>query len=166
MADFWNLIVQSNTFNFAILAIIIAIVCAKINMPKVIEDIRNEIASAIEKAIEKKKEAEKELKKTIKIVKNTDLEIQEKIANANQNAKLLSDEINKNSKITVQQIKDSVERIIKAEEKKLGAKLTNETIKNSIELAKENILQKLNEDINLHNSFIEKSIEELDKIKL
>ena len=118
MADFWNLIVQSNTFNFAILAIIIAIVCAKINMPKVIEDIRNEIASAIEKAIEEKKGAEKELKKTIKIVKNTDLEIQEKIANANQNAKLLSDEINKNSKITVQQIKDSVERIIKAEEKK------------------------------------------------
>ena len=60
MVDFWNLIVQSNTFNFAILAIIIAIVCVKIDLPNVIEKIREEVSLAIENANSEKQSAEKE----------------------------------------------------------------------------------------------------------
>ena len=42
MAEFWNLLVQSNTFNFAILVIIIAVVFAKIDLPGIIEKIKKD----------------------------------------------------------------------------------------------------------------------------
>ena len=80
MTDFWSLIVQSNTFNFAILAIIIAVVCVKIDLPNVIEKIKEDIALAIENANYEKQSAEKELRKAKKLVKNTDQEIDASIA--------------------------------------------------------------------------------------
>lgn len=166
MTDFWNLIVQSNTFNFAILAIIIAIVCIKIDLPNIIEKIRDEIALAIENANYEKQTAEKELRKTKKIVKNTDLEVNEKIDHAKKSAKLISDEIKKNTELSIQHIKDNIDRVIQAEEKKITAELTHNTIQSSVELAKKNIVDKLNNNIDLHNKFIEKSIQELDKIEL
>lgn len=166
MTDFWSLIVQSNTFNFAILAIIIAVVCVKIDLPNVIEKIKEDIALAIENANYEKQSAEKELRKAKKLVKNTDQEIDEKINHAKKNAKLLSDEIKKNTELSIQHIKENVDRVIKAEEKKIHAELTYKTIQSSIELAKENIVAKLDGNIELHNEFIEKSIQELDKIEL
>ncbi len=166
MVDFWNLIVQSNTFNFAILAIIIAIVCVKIDLPSVIEKIREEVSLAIENANSEKQSAEKELKKTKKLVKNTDLEVTEKLEHAKKNANLLSSEIKKNTDLAIQQIKENVDRIIQAEEKKINAGITQETIQSSIELAKRNIIDKLVSNPELHNEFIEKSIKELEKIEL
>lgn len=166
MVDFWNLIVQSNTFNFAILAIIIAIVCVKIDLPNVIEKIREEVSLAIENANSEKQSAEKELKRTKKLVKNTDQEVTEKIDHAKKNAKLLSNEIKKSTDLAIHQIKDNVDRVIQAEEKKIKAGITHETIQSSIELAKKNIIDKLESNPMLHNKFIEKSIKELEKIEL
>ena len=166
MTDFWNLIVQSNTFNFAILAIIIAIVCVKIDLLNVIEKIKEDIALAIENANYEKQSTEKELRKTKKLVKNTDQEVDEKISHAKKSAKLLSDEIKKNTELSIQHIKENIYRVIKAEEKKVSAELTYKTIESSIELAKKNIIEMLNNNIELHNKFIEKSIQELDKIEL
>lgn len=164
MAEFWNLIVQSNTFNFAILVIIIAVVFVKIDLPKIIEKIRNDAAFAIENAELEKKNAARELKTAKKNVKNTDSEVEEKLKNAEKSAGLLSDEIKKNTDIQLRQIKNNVLRVVQAEEKKLSTKLTQETISNSVKLAKEKILAKLAEDTHLHKKFIEDSIGELDKL--
>ena len=78
----------------------------------------------------------------------------------------LSNEIKKSTDLAIQQIKDNVDRVIQAEEKKIKAGITHETIQSSIELAKKNIIDKLESNPKLHNEFIEKSIKELEKVEL
>ena len=159
MTNFWNIIVETNTFNFAILAIIIAVVLTKINIPELTEKIRKEIAKQIENAQLDKQNAQKEFKSAKRITKNTDNEVSEKLQGAKNNAKLLSDEIKKNTKEQVQSINANIERVISSEEKKMSAKLKSEAMKNAIELARQDITNKL--DIELHEKLIEQSIKEL-----
>lgn len=159
MTNFWDIIVETNTFNFAILAIIIAVVLTKINIPELTEKIRKEIAKQIENARLEKQNAQNELKSAKRITKNTDNEVSEKLQGAKNNAKLLSDEIKKNTKEQIQNINANIERVISSEEKKMSAKLKSDTMKNAIELARQDITNKL--DIKLHEKLIEQSIKEL-----
>ena len=61
MTNFWNIIVQSNTFNFAILLIMIAIVLVKLDIISIIEKIRQSVISKIENANFAKEDAQKQL---------------------------------------------------------------------------------------------------------
>lgn len=166
MAEFWNLIVQSNTFNFAILVIIIAVVFAKIDLPGIIEKIKNDVARAIENAKQEKENAEKDLKTAQKTAANTDNEVAEQLKTAENNAQNLSQGIMKNTGLQIENIKSNILKVINAEEKSLSAKLTQDTVNNSIELAKQNIINKLNENPDLHNKFIDDSINEIDRVQL
>ena len=166
MADFWNLIVQSNTFNFAILAIIIAVIFVKIDLPNIIEKIRKDVASDIENADLEKHNAQNELKKAKKVAKTTDLEVEAKLKVAKESAALLTNQINQNTDEQVKQIYENIKRVVTTEEKKISAKLSIETIDEAIALAKQNIIDKLKTDSKLHEKFIEDSINELDKVKL
>ena len=149
MAEFWNLIVQSNTFNFAILVIIIAVVFAKIDLPGIIEKIKNDVARAIENAKQEKENAEKDLKTAQKTAANTDNEVAEQLKTAENNAQNLSQGIMKNTELQIENIKSNILKVINAEEKSLSAKLTQNTVNNSIELAKQNIINKPNENPDL-----------------
>lgn len=166
MTEFWNLIVQSNTFNFAILMLIFAIIYVKLDVPNIVESIRKEVANSIETAEEAQKLALKELKSAKKVVKTTDSEIEAHLASVKNNAKTLSQEIIQNATLQAEQIENNIEKAILTEAKKITTKLTQETIIASIELAKNKILNKLNSDVNLHNKLIEDSINELDKVEL
>ena len=166
MAEFWNLIVQSNTFNFAILVIIIAVVFAKIDLLGIIEKIKNDVARAIENAKQEKENAEKDLKTAQKTAANTDNEVAEQLKTAENNAQNLSQGIMKNTELQIENIKSNILKVINAEEKSLSAKLTQDTVNNSIELAKQNIINKLNENPDLHNKFIDDSINEIDRVQL
>ncbi len=166
MAEFWNLIVQSNTFNFAILVIIIAVVFAKIDLPGIIEKIKNDVARAIENAKQEKENAEKDLKTAQKTAANTDNEVAEQLKTAENNAQNLSQGIMKNTELQIENIKSNILKVINAEEKSLSAKLTQDTVNNSIELAKQNIINKLNENPDLHKKFIDDSINEIDRVQL
>ena len=166
MTEFWNLIVESNTFNFAILVIILAIVFTKIDLAGIIEKIKNDISTAIENAQQEKETAAKELQSAQKTAANTDNEIAEQLKNAQENAKNLTRGIIKNTETQVENIKTNVMRSIMAEEKKLSNELTRQTLQSSIEQAKQNIIQKLNENSSLHEKFIEDSINEIDGVEL
>ena len=72
----------------------------------------------------------------------------------------------KNTELQIENIKSNILKVINAEEKSLSAKLTQDTVNNSIELAKQNIINKLNENPDLHNKFIDDSINEIDRVQL
>lgn len=164
MAEFWEIIVKTNTFNFVILVIIFAVVCVKFNIPKVLENIKNDIATAINNAEQKKIVAEKELKKASKLVKNTDNEVQEKLKIAKKNAKTLVNDINKTTTQQIEHIQNNINRVIESEEKKATSELSSNTINSAIELAKNTIIENLKIDKTLHTKLIEKSIKELREI--
>ena len=166
MTDFWNLIVESNTFNFAILVIILAVVFVKIDLPGIIEKIKNDVAKAIENAKKEKENAEIELKSAQKTAANTDNEVAQQLKTAEDNAQNLAQGIMKNTETQMENIKSNILRVITAEEKNLSSKLTQEAVDNSIELAKQNIINKLNENKSLHEKFIDDSINEIGRVQL
>ena len=164
MADFWNIIVQSNTFNFAILVILLAIVFAKIDLPGIIEKIKNEVASSIENAKKERLNAEEELKSAEEKAGKTDSEVKLQLQNAENNAKNLADNILKNTDENIKRIVDNIKKVILAEERNLSTKLTQETLNKAVDLAKQNILSKL--DADMHQKLLDDSINEIDKVNL
>lgn len=164
MADLWNTIVQSNTFNFAILVIIIAAVFIKIDISGIIEKIKNDAAFAIENAKSEKENAQKELITAQKTAANTDNEVKERLENAEINARNLTGQILKTTEEQLKHIEENVQRVLSAEEKNLSLKLTQGAVVDSMGLAKQNIEARLNQE--LHEKFIDASLNELDKVKL
>lgn len=82
LTEFWNLIVQSNTFNFAILLLIFAIVFKKINLTAMIEKMKDSIIVMIENANNERENAKNELETAQKAVENLENEINEQIHRA------------------------------------------------------------------------------------
>ena len=166
MAEFWNLIVESNTFNFAILVVIFAVLFAKINLPEVLSKLKADISNSIENAKKTKDDAIKSLKDAKKAAKNTDSEVQSLLDDANATAKNIADGIINNAKQQSKHITDNIERVVKSEEKKITAEIRTETVKKSINIASDDIINRLKTDESLQNKLIEESIKELDNINL
>ena len=64
----------------------------------------------------------------------------------------------------VKLIEKNIERVIGAEEKTISAKMTEKTLNASVELAKRHIQGLLDGNPDLHNKFIDESIENLGRI--
>lgn len=165
LAEFWNLIVQSNTFNFAILLLIFAIVLKKMNITAMIEKMKDSIIVMIENADKERENAITELETAKKAVENLENEINEQIHRAEIHAKAAAKQILDEASQKVKRIENSVSRAIEAEEKTLSAKLSDKALLAASAVAKEHIIRTLNENPDLHNKYINDSIEELEGIK-
>ena len=162
----WDIIVKSNTFNFAILVIILAIVASKLNLGEKIEHIKNAIIKSIDNAKSEKENAAKFLEKTQKDVANLDNEVQDRLDKADVQAKNTARQILDAAGEKASRYEGGISRAIEAEEKTATASLSKQTAKASIELAKAHIKNILASNPELHTKFINESIDELDRIKL
>lgn len=165
LLKFWDLIVKSNTFNFAILVMIFAIVTSKLNLGEKIENIKNEIVKSIENAKSEKERAAEFLSNTRKDVANVENEVQERLEKAAIHAKNTADTILEEACKKASRFEQGISRTIEAEEKTISAALSKQTARAAIELAKEHIIKTMDENPELHNKFISDSIDELDRIK-
>lgn len=166
MAELWDLIVRSNTFNFIVLLAILAVIWNKLNISEKLEFMRQEIADFIEKSKQEKDNAQKQLKTTKKDVEHLSEEINETLEKAKISAQNVFDEIKQMTKIGIEKIEANVDKIIDNETRKINSKLTIETSQKAIDLAKEKLQKMFDENPQMHNTFIEQSIETLDKVKL
>lgn len=164
LVNFWNLIVESNTFNFIVLILIFAILFKKINISSVIEKIRDEIVNTIEKAKKEQENAKNKLLNAEKAIENIDDEIKQKLNEASKRAEDMSKQILDNTDLRLKLIEKNIERVVNAEEKTLSAKMTEKTLKTSVELAKKQIINMLESNPDMHNKYIDESIENLDRV--
>lgn len=164
LANFWNIIVESNTFNFAVLLIIFAVLYKKMNVADGIEKIKQGIINSINSAKEEQKCAKNKLKDAQKSIENIDSDIAKQLEDAVQRGEGLANQILANTEEKVQLIEKNVKRVINAEEKTLSAKMTEKTLNASIELAKKYIISTLENNQDLHNKFIDESIENIDRM--
>lgn len=159
--NFWNAILESNTFNFAILLLIFAFFYKKLNVSSVIENLKSEIVKRIENAKQERLLANQKLQNAQKSVENLDDEIKAQLSDATQKAENLSNEIIATANKKATQISSNTKKIIEGEEKTLSAKLNDKVLKASIELAKEKIIKELETNPKLHEKFITESIGEI-----
>lgn len=93
MAEFWDLIVRSNTFNFIVLLVILAIIYQKLNISSAIEKMKSDIAAFLENSKKEREASEKHLTDTKKSVEHLDEEIKETLEKSKVLAQNVFDEI-------------------------------------------------------------------------
>ena len=127
--SFYRLIVETNTFNFAILLIIFAIIYHKMNISQSIEKIRQDVISAIENAKTERENAKLKLSDARKSIENIDSQIEAQLNEANKRAEDLSTEILNNAELQIKSYEKNIERSIAAEEKSLSSNAAEKTVK-------------------------------------
>ena len=138
MANFWNLIVQSNTFNFIVMLVILGILWQKLNLSSAVEKMKSEIA--------------------------LDAEIKESLDKSKVLAQNVFDEIQTMAQKSVEKIEANVDKIIDNETRKVNTKLSNATADSAINLAKSRLKEMFDANPELHNKHINDAIETLDRI--
>jgi len=157
----WNTFVQSNTFNFVVMVAILYWIVKKFNIAESLENFKEGVANSIHKAEDERKSAKSELSAASKSVENLDSEISEKLKDAEKRAKDIARKIAIDAENNVKRITDNIEKVVAAEEKKISSGLTSKTAESAAFLAKDNIRTILKEHPELHEKYINQSIEEL-----
>lgn len=166
MAGFWNLIVQSNTFNFIVMLVILAIIWQKLNLSASLEKMKSDIAAFIENSKKEREESEKQLLTTKKSVENLDVEIRASIEKSKVLAQNVFDEIQAMAQKNIEKIEANVDKIIDNETRKVNTKLSQSTATSAINLATSKLKEMFEQNPELHTQHINAAIETLDRIKL
>lgn len=156
----------SNTINFAIMAILLGVIIKKLHLStafeKSIEAIKNQISnSETEKA-----NSSKILGKNKDLIEKLPNELEEMEKTSQSKLTAFEEKIEDNTRKTIENLVLSTDRIKSIEEKKVSNLLTQSTSKEALELAKNRICELLEKNPEMHNDFIQQSIDELDKVKI
>jgi len=166
VAGFWNLIVQSNTFNFIVMLVILAIIWQKLKLSASLEKMKSDIVAFIENSKREREESEKQLLTTKKSVENLDSEIRASIEKSKVLAQNVFDEIQAMAQKNVEKIEANVDKIIDNETRKVNTKLSQSTATSAINLATSKLKEMFEQNPELHTRHINDAIETLDRIKL
>lgn len=164
IANIWNIILTSNTFNFVIFVLILVFVAKKANIGAAISALQAKIIKLIDDAKKEHEEATNKLKNAEKEVENLPNELKGIVDDAHKSAETISEKILAEAKKQVESIEQNAKKVIDAEEKMLIAKLTKSTSQASVEAAKQHIQNVLVETPTLHEKYINESIDELDRL--
>ena len=121
--DFWNLILESNTFNFIFLVIILAVLMRKLNVAALLDGLREKIVNRIEFSKSERERATGVLQDAQKAVLHLDEEIDELKKNTARNIENAVEQTLKNTSLQVENILKNVENVIENEEKQVSSRL-------------------------------------------
>lgn len=164
LTHIWNLIVESNTFNFIIFVICFAFIFKKINLSGIIGSLQEKIVKVLNEVEKDKKEALEKLASAEKEVENLGAELETILNEAKNSAEVIGKKILSEAEKQLQNIEQNAKKVIEAEEKMIISTLTKETSKASVAAAKNHIQNVLVQTPTLHEKYIDECIEELDKV--
>lgn len=164
ISHIWNVIVESNTFNFIIFVMLLGLIIKKVNVAAAISALQQKIVKIIEEAKKERDDAHESLLQAEKAVENLDSELKEIVNDAQNSAKVLGEKILNEAQKQIEDIENNAQKVIEAEEKLLISNLAKQTSKQSVETAKSHITNVLAETPTLHEKYINESIDELDRL--
>lgn len=160
----WNIIVESNTFNFLLFLFFIGLILKKINIASIISSLQQKIIKILDEAKNEKEDAHNKLLEAEKFIENLPEELNGIVCDAQNSAKVISDKISDEAKKQVEIIELNAQKSIDAEEKLLISKLTKNTSKASVDAAISHIKNILEKSPTLYEKYINESIDELDRL--
>lgn len=154
---------ETNIVNFAIVVATIIWICKKFHAAELIQKMADNIQASVEKSSKDAADAIEEYKQVKQSVKNTP-ELKEEIKlQAEKNAKCIKEKIEKDTAVKQSEIKQSLTKIFANQFEKYNQQTLNKVYTASIELAKEEIIKRL--DSKMHKKLIKSSIKELDNVE-
>ena len=166
MADIWQTIVQSNTFNFAIVLAVVLYIISKLDVKSKIEHLRNEIKSYVDRSTEEKEDAEKSLDEIKQKLEHLPDEIEDIKVSAQNNIDGIAKRIEFEIADKKKDIENNANRILNLEIKTFKEKLTGRLSQASVDLSRKNAIEQLQNNRELHNKYIYDAIDEIDRLSL
>ena len=134
-------------------------------MGNLIEKACLKVKETVENSDLEKENSKVELQKANETIKNIANEVKEIFDNAQKSAELMGEKILKDADLQAKNIEQNAKKVMEFESKKVALNLTQKTALASLEVAKNHIKNTLKEKPQYHNDFIQKSIDELDRLK-
>ena len=162
----FNLILHSNLFNFAFFMLIIIVICIKVDVPAVLEKMKEKVSSEIENSKETKEKSLSNLADANMQYSKLPQDLENISENAKQKLESLSKQIALETEQKISNIEKNTQNILSAEQKHVTSDLISKLGVKSVEFAKYDIIKELKNNPQLHDKFIEESIAKLDEVVL
>ncbi len=164
--EIWNLILESNTFNFVVLVIILAVILHKMNFLSVLENLKENIINRIEMSKSEREKADRELVTAKNAVANLDNEIKESVELTKKNIDAAVKSTLEAAERQAENILGNVKNVVENEEKQVSSKILKSTEVQAVQSAKEKIIARLKATPELHNKYIDEAIQDIEKAAL
>lgn len=156
---------RTNLFNFVIFLSILIFLFKKIDVVGMLENMKNAVIENIEASKTSKSESETHLKEIEEKVSHVEEEIDGIIKKSEQNAKLVGEKIIEDANHTVESIKDNSKKLVENKSALLKNDILKRASEASIEVARNHIVNELNNNYDLHQRLIDESLEALNSYK-
>ena len=156
---------KTNLFNFIIFLSILIFLFKKIDVVGMLENMKNAVIENIEASKTSKSESETHLKEIEEKVSHIEEEIDGIIKKSEQNAKLVGEKIIEDANHTVESIKDNSKKLVENKSALLKNDILRRASEASIEVARNHIVNELNNNYDLHQKLIDESLEALNSYK-
>ena len=166
MLNFWNIIIESNTFNFLVLVAIFWVIAVKINLSEKFSAFKESVVSALNSAKNSAKLSQNNLSEAKKDLNEANIEAENLLINAKDNAQSLYNDIIEKAKIKINHIENVAEKSVRTDEKRAERALVEYALVNAVNSAESKLTSKIENDKNLGRLIVENCIKELDNIKL
>ena len=166
MSDIFHLILHSNLINFLIVLSLLIVIVNKLNLKEKIETLRDEIKTYVDASVQEKEVAEQNLTSIKQKIEDLPSQIKDIQISTDNSVKSIGEKIKADIQEQKQDISNNAERIFNLEMKKFKQKLTSALSEKSVEIARDNAVNQLKQNNELHNKYIDNAIEELDRINL
>lgn len=154
---------RTNLFNFVIFLSIIVFLVNKLDVNSGIESMKNDVVEHIEESKSVKADSETHLSSIEEKVSHLEEEIEGIIKESESNAKLVGEKILTEANKTVEGMNENSRKLVNNKTALLKNDILKRTSNASIEVAKNHIINELNNNYDLHNRFIDESIEVLSE---
>ena len=164
--NIWKTIVETNTFNFVVFALIILFIVKKINLSKIISDMRDKTENSVNSSKEEKNKSEKNLKSAQKKMSTVEKEVETIISDSKKTAGQIAKNIVSKAQDQIDVIESNAKKVMKDALLKTNIKLSGYAAKTSLNIMENNLKQNLANNKDLHNQFINEAIDELEKMEI
>ena len=161
-----NVLLKSNTINFLLMLAILFWCVKKMNLKASLNKGVENVSDSIKAAELKKNKSENLVKAAQATIEKLPAQIEDIKKFNEQKTQTFKKQLEDSTQKSIKNIEQNVEKVVSIEEKKISNAITSETVANSIEASKNNIIKMLEDKPNLKYKFIDKSLEELDRIQL
>lgn len=157
---------KSNTINFVLMVVILYIIVKKMNLNSSLNKSIENVENSIRQSEQEKLTSQNTLKKAQETMDKLPKQIEDIKKFNEQKTEVFKNQLENASKKSIENLKLGVKKAVLIEEKRISNEITSETVSSSIAQSKENIIKMLKEKPEWHYKFIEKSLEQLDRIRL
>ncbi len=162
----WDIIIKSNLFNFIVMVAILWWICKKFSIGTMLENAKQNVINSIEKSKEEKASSKEKLALANELVKNLDSDIASQLEEAGKQGDLLGNDIVHDTDSKISYINENISRVLESEEKTISSRLTGKTAYAAVQTAENHIKNILKNTPELHDRYIQESIDELDRIQV